>query len=135
MALSKKKGKKGQEKIEVPMASMIDVVFLLLIYFIVTHKEELSEAHLAVNLPSGGSSQQSPDARLLEIAVRPGVIALRGKVMNEEQLRETLTRFGKTDPDQTVLIKVDSKARTGQLVTVLDICKAAKLTELNVVSL
>ncbi len=135
MALKKNKGKKGQGKIEVPMASMIDVVFLLLIYFIVTHKEELSEAHLAVNLPSGGSTQEAPDARLLEITVRPGVIAVRGKTMTEDQLRETLTRFGETDPDQTVLIKVDSKASTGQLVTVLDICKAANLTELNVVSL
>ncbi len=134
MAL-KKKGKKGQGRIEVPMASMIDVVFLLLIYFIVTHKEELSEAHLAVNLPSGGSTREAPDVRLLEIAVRPGVIALRGKVMTEEQLRETLTRFGETDPDQTVLIKVDSKASTGQLVRVLDICNEANLTQLNVVSL
>lgn len=134
MAL-KKKGKKGQSRIEVPMASMIDVVFLLLIYFIVTHKEELSEAHLAVNLPSGGSTQEAPEARLLEITVRPGVIALRGKVMTEDQLRDTLTRFAKTDPDQTVLIKVDSKASTGQLVRVLDICNEANLTQLNVVSL
>lgn len=117
------------------MASMIDVVFLLLIYFIVTHKEELSEAHLAVNLPSGGSTQEAPEARLLEITVRPGVIALRGKVMTEDQLRDTLTRFAKTDPDQTVLIKVDSKASTGQLVRVLDICNEANLTQLNVVSL
>lgn len=135
MALNKKKGKKGQGKIEVPMASMIDVVFLLLIYFIVTHKEQLSEAHLAVNLPSGGSSKPAPEARLLEITVRPGAIALRGKLMTEQQLTETLTRFGKTDPGQTVLIKVHSKAQTGRLVTVLDICKAANLTELNVVSL
>lgn len=134
MAL-KKKGKKGQGRIEVPMASMIDVVFLLLIYFIVTHKEELSEAHLAVNLPSGGSTREAPEARLLEITVRPGVIALRGKVMTEDQLRDTLTRFAKTDPDQTVLIKVDSKASTGQLVRVLDICNEANLTQLNVVSL
>ena len=46
------KRRRVQEQAEVPMSSMIDVVFLLLIYFIITQKEQISEAHLAVNLPT-----------------------------------------------------------------------------------
>lgn len=134
MAL-KTKGRKSDSKIDVPMAPMIDVVFLLLIYFIVTHKEELSEAHLAVNLPSPGSTTTTPDVHLLVITVKPGIIALRDKVVTEDQLKSTLGRFGKIDKDTTVLVKVHSKARTGQLVNVLDICKGSGLTQLNVVSL
>ena len=49
MGLRRKKDKK--DAIDVPMSAVIDVVFLLLIYFILTYKEEIPEAHLQVNLP------------------------------------------------------------------------------------
>ena len=66
--------KRDSEQLAVPMSSMIDIVFLLLIYFIVTQKDEISEAHLAVNLPAPGSAQQQTDNKpqLLELEVHPG---------------------------------------------------------------
>ena len=48
--------KRNDESLAVPMSQMIDVVFLLLIYFVVTMKDEISEAHLAINLPSAGAA-------------------------------------------------------------------------------
>ena len=134
MAL-RKKGKQADRGADVPMSSMIDVVFLLLIYFIVTHREELSEAHLAVNMPSPGGRPTQQQVKLLQVSVRPGVLALNGKRMTPEELRQKLGYFGELDPDQTVLVKVDSRARTGELVRALDICRGANLTQLNVVSL
>lgn len=128
--------KSGGGQVEIPMSSMIDVVFLLLIYFIVTQKEELSEAHLAVNLPSPNSAQQTDiKPRLLEIEVHPGQIFLQGAPRSLEEIRGTLERLAALDPEQTVMVKTSVMARTEELVQVLDLCKGVGLSKLNVVTL
>ena len=121
---------------EVPMSSMIDVVFLLLIYFIVTQKDEISEAHLAVNLPSPNPAQQTDvKPKLLELEVHPGRVLLQGVQKPLSQIRETLAYLAKLDSEQTVIVKTSEMAKTGELVTVLDLCKGVGLSKLNVVTL
>lgn len=127
--------RKQEEALAVPMSSMIDVVFLLLIYFIVTQKDEITEAHLAVNLPSPGSAKTTETKpQLLEIEVYDGQIALRGKVMPDDATFAALMNNFR-DPELTVMIKVSTGARARDLVKVLDYCQGAGLTKLNVVTL
>ena len=122
---------------EPPMASMIDVVFLLLIYFIVTFKEVIPEAHMAVNLPSPNPSQtkeeEPPD--LLDIEVHPNQYILRGQPQSLESIKKTLQYLGELDPDMTVMVKTNVAAYNRELVTLLDLCKGSGLTKLNVVTL
>jgi len=135
MALRKKK-KGDAQVVQVPMSSMIDVVFLLLIYFIVTQKDEIQEAHLAVNLPAP-SAPSKPEEKptLLELEVHPGRIMLQGVVRPPEMIKETLAYLAKLDSDQTVIVKTNVMARTAELVTALDLCKGVGFTKLNVVTL
>lgn len=127
--------RKQEETLAVPMSSMIDVVFLLLIYFIVTQKDEITEAHLAVNLPAPGSAKTTETKpQLLEIEVYDGRITLRGKVMPDDATFAALMNNFR-DPDLTVMIKVSTGARARDLVKVLDYCQGAGLTKLNVVTL
>jgi biopolymer transport protein ExbD len=123
--------------IEIPMSSMIDVVFLLLIYFIVTFKEEIPEAHLAVNLPSPSAPPptETEPPPLLEIEVQPGEYRLRKKTLTLETIRRTLATLAETDPDLTVIIQVSQRAKTRNLVTILDVCKGVGLENLNVVTM
>lgn len=134
MALRKKRG--GTDSVQVPMSAMIDVVFLLLIYFIVTYKEEIPEAHLAINLPQpqAPKNQETPP-QLLEIEIHPTQFYLRRKAMSLPRMEGILTTMARTDPDLTVVIKVNQRAKTKHLVSVLDICKSVNLTNLNVVTL
>ena len=118
------------------MSSMIDVVFLLLIYFIVTQKEEISEAHLAVNLPSPNPARQAEvKPKLLELEVHPGQVMLQGAPRSPEIIEQTLGDLAKLDAEQTVIVKVSQMARNGELVSVLDLCKGVGFTKLNVVTL
>ena len=134
MALGKRRS--GEQRIEIPMSSMIDVVFLLLIYFIVTQKEEISEAHLAVNLPSPNAAQQTDvKPKLLEIEVHPGQVMLQGAPRSVEMIKQTLAHLAKLDSEQTVIVKVSQMARTQELVGVLDLCKGVGFSKLNVVTL
>ncbi len=128
--------RKPPEQLAVPMSSMIDIVFLLLIYFIVTAREEVSEAHLAVNLPAPGSAKASENKpQMMEIEVHPGYFSVRGMRLPVNEVADTLMRLGKNDPDITVMVKVNMAARAEDLVTALDLCKAANLNNLNVVTL
>ena len=69
---------KKNETLAVPMSSMIDIVFLLLIYFIVTMEDEIPEAHLAINLPSPGSKKENDTTpKLLELQVYKNELRLR----------------------------------------------------------
>ena len=123
--------------IDVPMAAMIDVVFLLLIYFIVTQKDELSEAHLAVNLPTPTPppEQVEPPPPVLELEVHPGRVLLHGNQLPMEQITDMLAHFAKLDPEQTVIVKTSLMAQTRELVSVLDLCKGVGFYKLNVVTL
>jgi biopolymer transport protein ExbD len=129
--------KKTKDTISVPMSAMIDVVFLLLIYFIVTYKEEIPEAHLAVNLPQPNEPPpvDIEPPPLLEIEVHPGEFLLRGRAMSPSRMQSVLRNMAAQSEDLTVVIKVNQRAKTRNLVTVLDICQEVNLTNLNVVAL
>lgn len=125
------------EQLAIPMSSMIDVTFLLLIYFIVTKREEIPEAHLAVNLPSARSAPAKTDERpnLLEIEVHPGQVYLKKTPQTMAQLQDMLAKMAAYDSDQTVIVKTSVLAQTQELVCVLDLCKGLGLTKLNVMTL
>lgn len=118
------------------MASMIDVVFLLLIYFLVTAERELPEAHLTVNLPSQKSAPaEERIPKVLEIEIYPTEIFLQGAPRSMAFIKDTLSYFAELEADQTVLIKVSPDAQAHQLVEVLDLCNGVGLSNLNLVSL
>lgn len=128
--------KQSSEKLAVPMSSMIDIVFLLLIYFIVTARDEVTEAHLAVNLPTPGAAKASENKpKMLEIEVHPNQFMLNGAPYPTEDIDSMLTQFGKNDSSMTVMVKVSLDAHATDLVTALDLCEKAGLTNLNVVTL
>lgn len=125
------------DTLAIPMSSMIDVTFLLLIYFIITKREEIPEAHLAINLPSPNAQATATDEKpnLLEIEVHPGQFYLKKTPQTLPQLEAMLGKLAAYDPEQTVIVKTSPQARTQELVQVLDLCKGLGLTKLNVMTL
>ena len=134
MAIGRRK-RGGAGNTEVPMGPMIDIVFLLLIYFIVTFKQITPEAHIAVNLPSPSAAESDKQPQLLELVIMPGEYRLRNKPLSLPRIRRSLQTFAENNPEVTVIIKMSVYAPTKQLVKVLDACKAADLKNLNVLAL
>ena len=127
---------KKKDTLAVPMSSMIDVVFLLLIYFIVTMEDEIPEAHLSINLPSP-SSKKAKDAlpKLIELQVYKDTLRLRGKQMTYDEIDAFFKRFGSMDKDSTVLVQVSQHAHAQDLVSALDLCRKYGFHNLNVLSI
>ncbi|MFA4945193.1 MAG: biopolymer transporter ExbD [Lentisphaeria bacterium] len=126
----------AQEPLNVPMAPMIDVVFQLLIYFVLTFKQEIPEAHLAVNLPSRPKSPPpGTPPPVLNLTVQPRAYLLGGAPIALDRLRTELKELGALNPDVTIVIQVSQSAKADQVVKVLDACKGGNLSQLNLMTL
>ena len=138
MALLRKKSL--GDRIDIPMSAMIDVVFLLLIYFIVTYQEEIPEAHLQVNLPAPDAVERDPEDipdPPLSLTVLPRQYLVEGRAMEPERIRRYLAGLAQqAGPENvTVLINTHVTAPTRNLIEILDICRSVQITRLNVMTI
>lgn len=141
MIKGKRKSKFGEGKVDVPLSSMIDVVFLLLIYFIVNQKPMVEETLLGVDLPSASASSKARHAQIFTIDVMkvPGddkdnVYYLNGRPWTFDELLPVMCETAKADPDITVIINCGPNARHKKLIKILDACSKAGLTKLNLMN-
>ena len=130
--------KRNDESLAVPMSQMIDVVFLLLIYFVVTMKDEISEAHLAINLPSAGAPPAAAEElKVIKIFVeRTGYSYQLPPRPRRGVSAKDLETFLETNKDKAaksdLIISVSPLTSMQQLVTVLDFAAKNGYTKLNV---
>ena len=135
--------KKPQDKPEIPIAPLIDAVFLLLIYFMVTSSLEKQEADISFELPGTVEQEEPlelPDEQIIEIR-EDGQI-----VVNEYnydapgakrliQLQAMLTRLQEASvankTTTQVTIAPDQKSKHSIIIRVMDAVSAAGITGVN----
>jgi len=112
---------------EMQMAPMIDIVFLLLIFFIVTWNYARFETELNISVPAAEEGQD-PQRSIGEIIVNvreDGVIVVLSQELTEDQLLGRLSELAAVYRDQAVILRGDSKTSYEDIVKVLDICQKA----------
>ena len=135
--------KKPEEKISIPIAPMIDVVFLLLIYFMVSSTLQRQEADLSFQLPGSVEQEEPldlPDEQIIEIRQDGQVIVNDYPYDSPEEARymelaAMLTRFRETSAankvDAIVTISPDETVPHAQIVKVMDACSIAEIEAVN----
>lgn len=122
------------------IAPMVDVVFVLLLFFMASAGSQVIPKELTINLPSGASS--SPDSvpkTPIMIDISPeGQVQVNNKPMDNPtdkslpQLREwfkdTINKFGDKDP---VIIRPDPQAKQERIIDVLNAAAAAGIKNLT----
>ena len=135
--------KKPEEKTSIPIAPMIDVVFLLLIYFMVSSTLERQEADLSFQLP--GSVEQDepldlPDEQIIEIRESGQVVVNdypydSPDLARFEELAGMLTRFREASAankvEAIVTISPGESVEHSQIVKVMDACSVAEIEAVN----
>ena len=119
-----------------PMTPMIDVVFQLLIYFIVTIKPIDVFAHLDVSRPSPEKKQDKMEVppKLIRINIFYDGYAINDKPVDKTGMDQLLHKLAELDPKQTIMIMCSGASQHERLITVLDLCAKSGLTNLSVVS-
>ena len=135
--MARKKKAKKDENSEVPIASMIDVVFLLLIYFIVTMKTTIDQAWVAVNLP--GPPAEPPEVEPpppIDVYVQSTGYIFQNQEKSLEQMESTLRGLKAANGDEAMVnINVSLKAKHANLVDLLDLLSKVELKNFNLHSL
>ena len=118
------------------MTPMIDVVFLLLIYFIATIKPIDVFAHLDVSRPSPEQQREQMETppNLLRINIFPDGFTINDRPVRLSDMERVLMRLAELDARQTVLVMSSSYATHERLIQVLDLCSKAGLRNISVVS-
>ena len=124
--------KRRREEEGVNPTPMVDVMFNLLIFIIVTAQYTNVQA-LKVNLPKARTGAYIEKAERVVITVtREHAILLDGRETSPEGLETSLAPLGKKEPQPTVLIQADEGSTTGNLVTVMDLASKAGLKKISI---
>lgn len=111
----------------VELTPIIDMVFLLLIFFLVATTFHQTEREMQIALPHAAHGGPI-SAALRDIIVnvdREGTIILNGATISAEELQQRVTQAVEANPDQKVTIRGDREAPYQHVARVLDICKGA----------
>ena len=126
---------KGEDP-KLDMTPMIDCVFQLLIFFIITLKPEDIIAHLDVNRPAADArTPQNQRIDLLQVGVYAEGYTLNDRMVSYATLESMLARLSNISKTQTVVIKCALESPHKMLVEVLDLCSKLGLKNLSVMSM
>jgi len=117
----------------IQLAPMIDIVFLLLIFFLVTWQFSRSEQDSKVKVPT--SSQGSEETRAIsEINInirQDGDLVINGEVLTEDQLLTKLRAIVEVHENQPVRLRGDGEITYQALMGVIDICQEAGIWNIS----
>ena len=115
------------DRTEMQFAPMIDIVFLLLIFFIVTWSYARFETEIDISVPAAAEGKP-PKRSIGEIIVnvkKDGGIFVEGKVNSEDELMATLSQVSREYKDQAVILRGDKETPFYHIVSVLNVCQKA----------
>jgi biopolymer transport protein ExbD len=114
------------------MTSLVDILFLLIIFFTVTTTFAPS-AGIDVDLPQASAQRPIQKAEKLYIVVdRKSKIYLEGKEVNDAGLRKKFQSLAVSEEDVLVIIQADKGTPHGSVVSVMDMAQAAGLSRLAI---
>jgi biopolymer transport protein ExbD len=117
------------EKGQLDIAPLIDVVFLLLIFFMLT-SSFISPQGIRVNLPSAVSSKFLPQEDFVISITEKGIVMIDGKKTSLKKLTAKVKVAAETD--SRISIKADKETPLGKVVEIWDLCRDAGITNLNI---
>ena len=109
------------------LTSMLDVIFLLLCFFVTASVYSQWESEINIQLPTATSSEE-PDrlpGEIIANIAKDGTLRINGADVTLRQLGDKLAKIAKYYPGQAVIIRADRETSYESLVEVIDVCRGA----------
>jgi len=119
----------GSKAPTLALTSMLDVIFLLLCFFVTVSVFSQWESEISITLPSAKTADE-PGRLPGEIIVnldKEGAIKVNGASLSLAELEDRLMRISKFYPGQQVIIRADKETKYDNLVKVVDACRAGNV--------
>lgn len=113
-----------EEESEINITPMLDVVFIMLIFFIVT-ASFVKEAGIDVNRPEASTAQPKQKANILVAIDSDNAIWIDRRQVDPGAVQANIERLHAENPQGTVVIQADEESNTRTLVTVMDAARNA----------
>jgi biopolymer transport protein ExbD len=126
--------KRRRTETTLEITPLIDVVFLLLLFFLITATfSQQSEAEIPVDLPEGVSGQNVTESDAITLYIQKnGKVDVRTELDIEgASLQEKLKNLRDKRPETAVLLRGDQSASHGRVVEVLDLIKQTGFSSVN----
>ena len=115
----RKHSSKNQDDAAIDMTPMLDIVFIMLIFFIVT-ASFLKEAGIEVNRPEGASGDPQEKANIMIAVTADDEVWMEKRRIDVRAVRANVERLKAENPEGTIVIQADRDSSTGIVTEIMD---------------
>lgn len=119
---------------EINISPLIDMVFILLIFFVVTTSFS-RETGVQVNKPKASSAKTLSQENILIAVTSEGTIHILEKQVDLNQLSMIVKRLINENPERQAVVLVDRNTKSGDVVDVIDVCNIAEVKKVNIAAI
>ena len=123
---------KRRESLGLDLTPVIDVVFILLIFFIVSSVFKKEELALMLDLPTSNAKEMKVDEEQIFIELNKDKLAIKGIEVSFESLEDNLKAV--KNKNKAVVVRIDKKVEYERVVKVLDLLQKYNLSNLALVT-
>lgn len=120
---------KQPEEAQIDMTSMLDIVFIMLIFFIVT-SSFVRESGVEVNRPEAANSITQKDTSIFVAVTSDNQIYIDKRVVDQERVQPALQQLIVEQPNASLVIQADKLAFNGTVIAVMDAAKSAGISQI-----
>ena len=123
-----------EESAEISMSPLIDCVFLLLIFFLVSTMSKKQDKDIDIELPESTSAESLlPGNEVLVIGLSTeGEVFFEGELISRTSLHQQLRLIGLNEPGKRIRLDADGNTQLHRIVEVLDLCQFNNLRNVGI---
>jgi len=129
--MASRRHQRDQDDNELDLTPMLDIVFIMLIFFIVT-TSFVKESGIVVNTPNAQSAQKQENANIFIGISESGEVWIDHRPIDIRSVRAIVARLHAENPEGAVVIQSDAKATTDTMVQVMDQVRLAGIERIAV---
>lgn len=129
--MARKQRFREEEDAAVDMTPMLDIVFIMLIFFIVT-TSFVKEAGIEVNKPKAAQASKQKNANIFIAINARGEVHMDKSVVDIERVSAKLESLLAEQPTDVVIIQADKEAKHGIVVKVMDAIKSTGVSRISI---
>lgn len=121
----------AEEEADINLTPMLDVVFIMLIFFIVT-ASFVKESGIDVSRPDAATAEVKERGNILVAITRDGQVWIDKRPVDIRAVRANIERLHAENPQGSVVIQADRDSKNGLLVQVMDAARSAGVYEISI---